>query len=192
MSEPAKTSAPKGAPKTRRRPKVVRDLTALPAEAQAKVTKWLLEGTPFPGAKLLLEQELGIRVTNAAALARFWSEVCLPTLVTRQRRLAEAVQAQQAEAGPSACGFAEATRQALWQLAYQMVISSQRDSDKLKTVLTLLLKDREQELRERQLRLAETGAGTGKEKAAAAPEAATSAGLTAEARAEIERQLLLL
>ena len=126
-------------------------LLNLPEEQQAKLADWLLGGTPYHEAKILVEKEFGICFKSLKPFSSFWSQVCQPLVLTRRRRLLPMAEARAKEAQENPGQFDQATLDALKQKAYELAESPTSSLKDVKAVLGLLLKARSEERADREL-----------------------------------------
>jgi hypothetical protein len=174
-------------------------LLNLPEEQQAQLAEWLLSGVPYHQAQQLVENQFGVRV-SLGKFSLFWSAVCASELLRRRARAVNVANevAQEAERTPGR--FDAATIDALKQKAFELSISPNADPKQVKAIFALVLKARDQELKEGDQELSRTKIELELQKyrdAKARIEgeinaAKASGGLTPETLEKIERELKLL
>ncbi len=178
-----------------RKPRSDAKLLHLPEEQQAQIVEWLLSGVPYHKARELIAKEFGTS-TSLAALSAFWDEVCTPALLARRQQAVTTADeiAQEARAKPG--NFDAATIDAIRQKAFELSVSPMSSARDVKSLFMLLLKSRDQDLKDRdieiklrRLELVERNAAKAKEQLEAV---AQRGGLSAEAIAEIEAAAKLL
>lgn len=128
-------------------------LLQMPEGDQARLADWLLGGMTYHEANLLLEKEFSIAPGSLSRFTPFWSEVCVPQLLLRRRRMAGTAAERAKEATANPAEFDRATLDALQQKAYELAENPQADPKDVKAILTLLLKAKDQSLEERRLEL---------------------------------------
>ncbi len=84
----------------------------------------------------------------------FWEEVCLPQLMQRRKRMAQAAVRRLAAAKEHPGDFEAALEDVMDQKAYELIENDQADPKEVRATLTLLLKRNELELAVSQLLLA--------------------------------------
>ena len=135
-----------------KKPRSDSKLLNLPEEQQAQLAEWLLSGLPYHKAKELIFKEWGI-VTSFAALSSFWTDVCTPALLARRQQAVTTADSVAADAKKMPGNFDAATIDAIRQKAFELSVSPQAAPGEVKALFMLLLKSRDQELKESQLRL---------------------------------------
>ena len=162
---------------------------------QAMLADWLLDGMPYHVAQAQVEKEFSVRA-GSAAFATFWQEVCVPALLTRRSRAMGTAEAVAEEAGNQPGRFDQATIDQLKQKAFELSISPHSDPKDVKALMMLVLKSRDQDIKQsdvaiklRRLDLLEKQAAEAKEKLTAVK---TAGGLSPEALAQIEAAASLL
>jgi hypothetical protein len=135
-----------------RKPRSDSKLLTLPEEQQAQLAEWLLSGLPYHKAKALLEKEFHV-VTSLAALSAFWDEVCTPGLLARRQQAVSTADeiAEEARAKPG--NFDAATIDAIKQKAFELAVSPRAAPRDVKSLFMLITKNRDQTLKEQQLKL---------------------------------------
>jgi hypothetical protein len=167
----------------------------MPEERQAELAEWLLSGMPLHAAREAVSKQFGV-VCSLASLSRFYQLVCVPVLL-RRRSQAVAAAEEVAEAARSTPGrFDAATIDAIQQKAFELAISPMSSAKDVKAMYMLLQKSRDQEIKERQVSVAEGRLKMLQEQMARVQEAVSAAkrpgGLTPEALAKIEEAAKLL
>lgn len=178
-----------------RKPRSDAKLLQMPEEHQAQLVEWLLSGVPYHRAREMLEKEFGLN-TSLAALSAFWDEVCTPALLARRQQAVTTADelAQEARAKPGS--FDAATIDAIRQKAFELAVSPLAAPRDVKSLFMLLLKSRDQDLKNqdieiklRRLELLEKNAAQAKEQLQAV---AGRGGLSKETIEEIEATVKLL
>lgn len=129
-------------------------LLNLPEAQMAQLSDWLMSGLPQAKVKLLVKSEFGVD-TSAAALTRFYSEVCSAALLARRRRAVSTSEEVAEDAAKSPGQFDAATIDRLKQMAFEMTLSPQPDARNVKNLFGLVLKARDQDLEARRVALLE-------------------------------------
>ena len=162
---------------------------------QAQLADWLLGGMPYHIAQPQVEQEFGVKA-GKDSFATFWQEVCVPLLLTRRRQAVETADAVASEASNQPGRFDQATIDALKQKAFELSISPHSEPKDVKALMMLVLKARDQDIKQsdmalkvRRLELLEKQAADVKEKLTAVK---TGGGLSPEALRQIEEAANLL
>jgi len=154
-------------------------LLQMPEDHQARLADWLLGGMTYHEANLLVEKELGVKPSaSLARYSKFWEAVCVPHLLQRRSRMAGTAAARSQEAAENPAEFDRATLDALQQKAYELAESPTSSARDVKSILSLLLKAKDQSLEERRLVLLERQAA----QAVQTEKVLTDAELTAEQR----------
>jgi hypothetical protein len=122
-------------------------LLNLPEEQRAKLADWLLNGMPYHQAKMLVAKEFGVEVRSLSTFSSFWQEACLPHLLMRRRQMLRSAAARTGEALDDPTGFDEATIDALKQKAYELAEAPEPKTNDLRTVMLLLVRYRDQQLK---------------------------------------------
>ena len=125
----------------------------LPEEQQAELAQWLLGGTPYHEAKLLVQQKFGVVVKSLDTFSQFWQQVCAPALIAKRRRMSGLAKARADEAEKHPALFNAATLDALREKAYDLSESPTASMKDVKAVLGLLLKARGEDRADEQLKL---------------------------------------
>lgn len=128
----------------------------LPDEQFCDAVKAQLVGVPF---KRILEMlaESGLpdgKLPQRSAWSEFWSQFRLYLRAARRRTAAEGANAVADEAQKSPAEFDAATIDLIRQLAFELADSDNADPKDVKNLVSLLLKRKDQELKERQVDLA--------------------------------------
>ena len=127
-------------------------LMNLPEEQQAQIVDWLLGGIPYRQARELIKTDFGL-TTSFAALSSFWDQVCTPALLARRRRAVTTADEMASEAQKMPGKFDEATLDAIRQAAFNLAIHPQSNPADVKNLFTLLLKARDQELKNKDIEI---------------------------------------
>jgi hypothetical protein len=159
-------------------------LLNLPQEKKDIILEWMLAGQPYHAVRDLVKEQFGIS-SSISSFSTFYSEEAPKRLIERRLgalRLAQEL-AEEAQKRPSQ--FDSATIEALREKAFALAINPNAPAKDVKSLLMLLLKSRDQDLKERQVVLLE-------KKAAQADEAAKVVGdkeLTPAERDQRMRQI---
>ena len=128
-------------------------LLNLPEEQQAALALWLLGGTPYHEARLLVKEKFGLDVSSLDVFSRFWKQVCEPALIAQRQRIAGTARVRAEEAQKNPALFNAATLDALQQKAYELSESPTASLKDVKAVLGLLLKARGEDRADEQMKL---------------------------------------
>ncbi len=157
-----------------KKPRSDSKLLTLTEEQQAQIAEWLLSGMSYRQVRELVAREFAVK-TSFAALSRFWDDVCTPALLARRRRAVTTADEMAEEAQKMPGNFDAATLDAIRQAAFNLAIKPQSSPHDVKQLFTLVLKARDQELKNkdieiklRRLELLERNAAAAKEKLSAA------------------------
>lgn len=126
-------------------------LLNLPDDQQAKLAEWLLNGTPYHEARVLVEKEFGLSLKSLDPFKNFWREVCQPALLARRFRARSTAEQRAEEAKRNPGQFDAATLDAIKQKAYELSEQPDASPKDVKAILMLVLKARDQDFQERQL-----------------------------------------
>ena len=135
-----------------KKPRSDNKLLNLPEEQQAQLADWLLSGIPYHEAKKLVEKEFNVCV-SLSAFSGFWSAVCADELLRRRRRAVNCANDVAMEAEKNPARFDAATVEALRQKAFELAISPGANPKDVKAIFALVLKARDQDLDQEQLKL---------------------------------------
>jgi hypothetical protein len=126
--------------------------TGLDEQQQAELCQWLLGGMPYSQAKREVQERWGVKV-SVSMLGRFWDSVCGPALLAKRRRCAglASEMARAAEAEPGR--FDAATVDAIRQAAFEASIAPGADPDKVVQLFGMVLKSKDQDLKEQAVAL---------------------------------------
>ena len=124
----------------------------LSEEHQSQIVDWLLGGIPYRQAREMIKTEFGIK-TSFAALSSFWDQVCTPALLARRRRAVSTADEMAADAQTMPGKFDEATLDAIRQAAFNLAIKPQSNPGDVKKLFTLLLKAKDQELKNKDIEI---------------------------------------
>lgn len=167
-------------------------MSQLSEVAQAQLSEWMLSGLPYHTILPMVQKEFGI-TTSLAALSGFYSSYCSAALIARRQRAVSTADAVAEEAAASPGRWDAATIDALKQQAFELAIQPGVNPREVKSLFSLVLKAKDQDLAERQL---EQRIREYEEKAAAAKavlDGVTSkGGLTAETLQKIEEAARML
>jgi hypothetical protein len=128
-------------------------LKNLPEERQAQLADWLLSGLPYHQVREMIAKEFGV-TTSLGALSVFYGEIVGPEILARRRRAVSTADAVAKEASREPGRFDQATIDALKQRAFELSIAPQADPRDVKNLFALVLKARDQDRAEADLRLA--------------------------------------
>lgn len=134
------------------KPKSNAILLNLPEEQQAQLVEWLLGGMPYHRAQAMLEKEYGVTV-SMGTFTGFWEKVCVPELLRRRSQAVTTANEVADEARKMPGRFDAATIDALKQKAFELAISPNANPKDVKSIMSLVLKARGQDLDARQLSL---------------------------------------
>jgi hypothetical protein len=157
-------------------------LLNLPEEQQARLAEWLLSGMSYHDARERVIKDFEVTV-SLAAFGGFWSAVCSDALLAKRRRAVNIANEVAQEAGKHPGRFDQATIDALKQKAFELSISPLANPKDVKSLFSLVLKARDQDLNERKIVLLE-------KKLAETTETVQDAKLTPEEKAERVKQIL--
>jgi len=135
-----------------KKPRSDSKLLNLPEEKQAQIAEWLLSGLPYHKAKELIEKEWAIE-TSFSALSAFWTDVCTPALLARRQQAVTTADSVAADAKKMPGNFDAATIDAIRQKAFELSVSPQSAPGDVKSLFTLLLKSRDQELKSKDIEI---------------------------------------
>lgn len=127
-------------------------LDQLSPEQSQTLADWLLNGLSFSRALLQIQQEFSI-AANTTDLSAFWDIHCTLALIDRRTRAANV--AKEITNRLSQSTFTDAALELLQQHAFELMIAPQPDIKNIQTIITLLLKIRDQQLEERKITLNE-------------------------------------
>jgi len=127
-------------------------LLNLPEDQKAQLADWLLSGLPYYRVKKLVADQFQVS-TSIAALSGFYEDFCSAALIARRQRAVSTANeiAKEAESTPGQ--FDAATINSLKQKAFELSINPGADPRDVKSLFMLVLKARDQELSEQQLKL---------------------------------------
>lgn len=129
-------------------------LLNLPEEQQAQLADWLLGGMPYHQARQVVAQPppdgFGLTV-SLNAFSGFWQSVCAPLLIARRHRAVTTAESVAEEASKTPGRFDAATIDALKQRAFELSIQPACDPRDVKSLFSLVLKARDQDLVERRI-----------------------------------------
>lgn len=124
----------------------------LAEEHQAQLAEWLLSGMPYHAARALVQKEFGVKCA-LSAYSSFWRDVCQPLLLKRRSQAVRTADDIASEAAKHPGQFDEATIDALKQKAFELSISPGAHPKDVKALFTLVIKARDQELKERDIEI---------------------------------------
>jgi hypothetical protein len=140
-----------------RKPRSDSKLLNLAEDQQSQLCDWLLSGIPLHKVRELVKEQFQVS-TSLAALSGYYSTVCSSALLARRQRAMATADAIAAEASARPGQFDQATIDALKQRAFELAVAPQADPRDVKSLFTLVLKSRDQDLVERRVKLLETKA----------------------------------
>lgn len=170
-----------------KKPRSDAKLKNLPEEQRAQLVEWLLSGLPYHTVRRLVADQFKVE-TSLSALSEFYQEFCTAALLSRRRQAVSVADEVAAEAEKSPGQFDQATIDALKQKAFELAIQPMADHKAVKSIFSLLLKARDQDLESRRIAVLEAKAA----KADAAEKIATDSGLSEEERATRMKQLFAM
>jgi hypothetical protein len=135
-----------------KKPRSDSKLLNLPEEQQAQLAEWLLSGISYHKAKELVLAEFKVS-TSLSSLFAFWNEVCTSALLTRRQQAVTTADEIAAEVKKTPGQFDSATIDAIKQKAFELSISPQSAPGDVKSLFMLLLKARDQELKNKDIEI---------------------------------------
>ena len=182
-----------------RKPRTDAVLLHLPMDQQKALCEWLLDGgLSYRAAVAAMEKEFGVQ-TSSTAVFDFYHTVCAPELLRRRSVAVTTSEEVAAEAEASPGRWDEAALEKLKQRVFEMMLNPQADPKETKALFGLVLKAKDQAIKDRDLDLDERRVAILERKAdeldAAKKKAAElkeKGGLTPEMLEVIETQLKLL
>lgn len=175
-----------------KKPRSDAKLLNLPEEKKAKLCDWMLSGMPYHKVRELCAAELGV-ATSLGALSCFYSEFCAAALLAQRARAVGVAEEIAQDATKTPGRFDAATIDALKQRAFEMAIQPMADPRDVRSIFSLVLKARDQDLAkaklEQQVREYEEKAAKAKEQL---EKVALAGGLSAETLASVEEAISLL
>ena len=136
-----------------RKPRSDAKLLYLEEEQTEQIKHWLLSGEPYPQVVKLAKKEFGIECT-CRGLRTFWEHICVPAVIDRRQRAVE-----EAKAITDTIRADETLDAAsvvlIQQHVFELLRSPAVDANGVKSLFSLLLKVRDQELVERRTVLLE-------------------------------------
>lgn len=136
-----------------KKPRSDSKLDALTVDQQRQLCDWLLSGLSYKVVKKLVHEEFAVD-TSSAALSSFYQDYCGAELI-RRRKLAVTVSQQVAtEAAKLPGQFDAAAIDLLQQKAFELASAPQADPKSVQQIFGLVLKARDQSLKESQIALA--------------------------------------
>lgn len=135
-----------------RKPRSDAKLLNLPEEQKAQLADWLLSGLPYYRILDMLQKKFDVK-TSLGSLSDFYERFCSAALLARRQRAVSTADeiAEAAQATPGK--FDTATINALKQKAFELSINPQANPSDVKSLFMLVLKSRDQDLSEQQLKL---------------------------------------
>jgi len=133
-----------------KKPRSDSKLLNLPEEQQAQLADILLSGMRYHDAKKFVETEFHI-TTSLASLSAFWDEVCTSALITRRQQAVTTADEIAAEVQKKPGQFDSATINAIKQKAFELSISPRSAPGEVKALFSLILKARDQDLKNKDI-----------------------------------------
>jgi hypothetical protein len=165
-------------------------LDALPEARKIELRDGLLGGWRYEDARAWLAGECGVS-SSLAAISGFYRRECAP--VIRERRQVAALKAEVLGDMAGETDWDLASIESLKQMAFEVMASPAVDIKKTEKIFRLLLKRKDQEIAERQLRLREDAAAQAKRQLeAATARAKAKGGISEETLRELEEAAKLL
>ena len=136
-----------------RKPRCDAKLLNLPEERREKLVDWLLSGASYDQTRDKVQKEWSFSCSNRS-LHEFWDQVCVPTIVSRRTKVAEDAKAitNSIEPGETIDAASVALVQ---QRLFELLRSTTVDPSAVRSLFTLLLRIKNQELLERRIELLE-------------------------------------
>ena len=135
-----------------KKPRSDAKLLNLAEEQKAQLADWLLSGVPYHRVRELLEKEFKVEV-SLSTISAFYDAYCAAELIVRRKRAVSTADEIADEAAATPGRFDAATIDALKQKAFELSINPGADPKEIKSLFMLVLKSRDQDLDERQLKL---------------------------------------
>ncbi len=178
-----------------KKPRSDSKLLNLPEEQYSQLVDWLLSGMPYHKVKALLEKEFRVQ-TSMAALSGFWDVAVSSELIARRQHAVTTADEIAEEAKKKPGQFDVATLDAIRQKALAISLDPRASGGEVKALFMLLLRARDQELKNkdieiklRRLELLERNAAQAKD---VLTTVAAKGGLSPETIREIEEAAKLL
>lgn len=144
-----------------KKPRSDKKLAGLAPERREQLAQWLLGGMGYETAVVRVREEWQL-ATSVGALSGFWTEECVPRLLARRARAAEAAAGIVAEAAAANPRLDDALRATLKQRAFETLIDPNGDPSAIQMVVSQAMAlakieagDRDRELKAQQLALDE-------------------------------------
>ena len=164
-------------------------LDALPESRVMELRDGLLGGWTYADALSWLSTECAVS-SSLSALSAFFRRHCAP--VIRERRQLAVLKAEAIAEAAGSTDWDTASLENLRQMVFEFMSDPKADIDKVEKMFRLLLKRKDQEITERQIRLREEQAAEAKRKLEAAATKARSGGISEETLKELEEAAKLL
>jgi hypothetical protein len=179
-----------------RKPRSDSKLQALDLDEQRQLCEWMLAGLSYEKIKFMVLEKFGVS-TNAMSLSRFYQSYVSAYVIQRRSEAVGVAKEIGDELKRRPGEFSQVTIDALEQKAFELANSPMVNSKSLTSVFTVLLRARDQSLKEkdielklRRLQLLEENSSAAKEKLNRL--ARKGAGLSKETLTQIEQALKLL
>lgn len=140
-----------------KKPRSDAKLVNLPEEQKAQLCDWLLSGMPYHKAKELLKNQFSVS-TTLSSLSQFYQDFCSAALLAQRSRAVGVADEIAAEACKTPGRFDAATLDALKQKAFELAIQPLANPGDVKSIFSLVLKARDQDLEERRITVLEAKA----------------------------------
>ena len=133
-----------------KKPRSDAKLLNLPEEQKAQLCDWMLSGLPYHKVKALLAEQFKV-ATTLSALSSFYQDFCSAALLAQRSRAVGVAEDIAAEAAKTPGRFDAATIDALKQKAFELAIQPLADPRDVKSIFSLVLKARDQDLEARRI-----------------------------------------
>jgi len=134
-----------------RKPRSDSKLENLPEEQHDQLVSWLMGGLSYKKALLLLEKAPFYIETSDRALSEFYDKYCSQALLERRQRAARLAMGVRKEMEARPADFDAATIELLSRWAFEMASANTLDPKSVKSIMTLLLKRRDQDAKAKTL-----------------------------------------
>lgn len=171
-----------------KKPRSDSPLQNLPEEQAAKLCDWMLSGLPYHKVKKLVKDQFDLE-TSEAALSRFYSSYCAAALLVRRSRAVTTAAEIAEEASKTPGQFDTATIDALKQKAFELSISPQSDPSDVKDLFMLVLKAKDQDLKDKDIEIKMRRLEILEKREQQAKEVVTNEQLTPQQRQEKMREI---
>ena len=140
-----------------KKPRSDAKLLNLPEEQRAQLCDWMLSGLPYHKIKGLVSEQFKV-ATTLSALSSFYQDFCSAALLTQRSRAVGVAEEIAEEAAKTPGRFDAATIDALKQKAFELAIQPMADPRDVKSIFSLVLKARDQDLEARRIAVLEAKA----------------------------------